>query len=192
MQWIHFFRCLLKAVSFLHRNGIYHRDLKPDNIMVDVKQDGGNMKYSPVIIDFGFINMPVSRGGTPGFMAPEVFGANPAIKATPTMGMMDTFALGCILYQIKHKDWLPRFDRKPVEFKKEVNKVRLTNDAMSSLITGLLEDIPHRLSINKALDHPWLNPSSQESDAAILFFSPHKNRVDHSDDGSDDRPTEQD
>ena len=79
------------------------------------------MKYSPVIIDFGFINMPVSRGGTPGFMAPEVFNANPAIKATPTMGMMDTFALGCILYQIKHKDWLPRFDRKPQEFKKEVN-----------------------------------------------------------------------
>ena len=79
-----------------------------------------------------------------------------------------------------------------MEFKKEVNKVRLTNDEMSSLIMGLLEDIPHRLSINKALDHPWLNPSSKESDAALLFFSPHKNRVDHSDDGSDDRPNEQD
>jgi len=41
---------------------------------------------------------------------------------------------------------------------------------MSSLITGLLEDLPYRLSIDKALAQPWLNPSNKESDAAILFF----------------------
>ena len=170
MQWIHFFKCLLKAVSFLHRNGVYHRDLKPDNIMVDVKPDGGNQKYSPIIIDFGFVNTAVGRGGTPGFVAPEVLDIKPANKATPTMGMMDTFALGCILYGIKHQDWLPRFDKKPEEFKKKVSKVRLANDPMSSLITGLLEDLPYRLSITRALSHDWLNPSGKKADEALLFY----------------------
>ena len=33
------------------------------------------MKYSPIIIDFGFVNTQVGQSGTPGFVAPEVLGA---------------------------------------------------------------------------------------------------------------------
>ena len=73
MQWSHFFRCLLRAVSFLHRKGVYHRDLKPDNIMVEEKKAAGNGRYCPVIIDFGFVNTPAGPLGTPGYLAPEAF-----------------------------------------------------------------------------------------------------------------------
>ena len=120
LQWIHFFKRLLKAVNFLHHRGIYHRDLKPSNIMVDIKETEGNMKYNPVIIDFGFVNEPVGPTGTPGFVAPEVLGTGPPPNPLPQQTMLDTFALGVILYVIKHKKFLPRFDKFPECYKKRV------------------------------------------------------------------------
>ena len=101
MQWIHFFKRLLKAVNFLHQKGLFHRDLKPKNIMVDVNEQEGNRKYSPAIIDFGFVNKPVGPTGTPGFMAPEVLGTEFSTNPQPQQAMLDTFALGAILYEIK-------------------------------------------------------------------------------------------
>ena len=100
---------------------------------------------------------------------------------------MDTFALGAILYEVKHKQRLPRFDTRPEEFKARLGKVRVANDPLSCLITGLLEDFPYRLSIDEALARPWLNPSSVELDAALLFFEPRQDNVDQDDHDGDGR-----
>jgi len=49
---------ILNAVSFLHDNGFMHRDIKPDNIMLEQVDDddvGGNNKgvlWRPILIDF--------------------------------------------------------------------------------------------------------------------------------------------
>ena len=101
--------------------------------------------------------------------------------------MLDTFALGSILYEVKHKYRLPRFDTRPEEFKERLEEVRLANDPMSSLISGLLEDLPHRLTIDNSLAQPWLNPTNQKSDEAILFFKHMEKGVDQVDDDGDGR-----
>ena len=76
---------LLGAVSHLHKHRIVHRDIKADNVMIRERESEGNIEF--VLIDFGCaldcqryeldeFNMPypvpMSKGGAPGYLAPEV------------------------------------------------------------------------------------------------------------------------
>ena len=51
----------------MHDNKVAHRDLKPNNIMVDTKVSPAD----PIIIDFGLSNTTMLRAGTPPYIAPE-------------------------------------------------------------------------------------------------------------------------
>ena len=70
----HYFKQLLQTIHYLHKNGVAHRDLKPDNIMID------NETHDLKLIDFGFTRpieiegSPFSKSikGTPMYMAPEI------------------------------------------------------------------------------------------------------------------------
>lgn len=67
------FKQLLKGVHYLASQNIAHRDLKPDNILIEASTNNS------VIVDFGLsvICSPMhshlyKRCGTPGFIAPEI------------------------------------------------------------------------------------------------------------------------
>ena len=80
----------------MHRNGYVHRDIKLENIMI---QTINNEKLIVKIVDFGFaekINLEslVSRAGTPGYIAPEIF------DSKPYSDKGDIFSLGIILYSV--------------------------------------------------------------------------------------------
>ncbi|MDF1663385.1 MAG: protein kinase [Planctomycetota bacterium] len=87
-----------RAVGFAHGHGLFHRDLKPDNILLT--KDG-----EPKITDFGLAKSLLTKSdltktgstvGTPGYMAPEQVRG----ETKTTDQRCDVWALGVILYQL--------------------------------------------------------------------------------------------
>jgi serine/threonine protein kinase len=81
------------AVAALHRSGIIHRDIKPDNIILE---SGGSLK----LIDLGIVRVPALEDfsleeipGTQAFMAPEMFEGEAGSERT------DIYALGVTMFR---------------------------------------------------------------------------------------------
>ena len=93
---VHVLRKIALALHDVHRQGVVHRDVKPDNIVVD---DRGE----PRLVSFGSARVTDATGltrtgttmGTPLYMAPEQVGP----KYGDISPRTDVYALGAILFQ---------------------------------------------------------------------------------------------
>jgi hypothetical protein len=93
LDWVRAARYMAEVADGLtevHARGIWHRDIKPDNILLDRDRDAA------VLTDFGLAaHAAAATGccGTPGFMAPELLDGAASAKS-------DVFALAATLFYL--------------------------------------------------------------------------------------------
>ncbi|CAI5963552.1 unnamed protein product [Closterium sp. NIES-65] len=98
-----------KAMAFLHKHGMIHRDLKSANILLD-------RDNRAVVGDFGVARLKTERGemtkevGTYRWMAPEAFGTS----SWPVTHKADVYSYGIVLWELIAGE-LPFADYSPLQ-----------------------------------------------------------------------------
>lgn len=151
-------QAILKALAFLHSQGVIHRDIKSDSILLT---HDGNVKLS----DFGFCaqissDTPKRKSlvGTPYWMAPEV------ISRLPYGTEVDIWSLGIMVMEMVDGE-PPFFNEPPLQAMRRIRdmpppKLKNTHKASPRLL-GFIErllvrDPSQRASAFELLEHPFL------------------------------------
>lgn len=151
------------AVYYLHKEGITHRDLKPDNILLKDHSDNPLVKVS----DFGmskFIDahtMMKTFCGTPMYVAPEILTNH---GRNPYTNQVDVWSLGVILY-VCLSGTIP-FQKNDVSLEEQIRcgmyKFRsshfqhVSQDALKLIKRMMTVNPKERITVPQILLHPWL------------------------------------
>lgn len=149
------FRQIVSAIHCCHQNGIVHRDLKLENIILD---DAGNVK----IADFGLANYYSHSSllstfcGSPLYASPEI--VNGRSYYGPEV---DVWSLGVILYTLVYGS-MPFESNSLVSLKQQISDGEYRQPSKPSDAAGLIRHMltatpSRRATMEDALRHWWVN-----------------------------------
>ncbi|RPD59047.1 kinase-like protein, partial [Lentinus tigrinus ALCF2SS1-7] len=169
---------LLVALQFLHKRRILHRDIKPDNILIDDENhialtDFGIARgFGPHHAERPWTHLPPwmkgkdgdqthTLAGTPGYVAPEVYSGKYSYE-------VDVWGAGVVLYSMltgrlpfglqpkeqRLEELITRTDTVPADF----DLYGVVDGEIRNLLTKMLEKDPKkRASIRKLKKHRWFH-----------------------------------
>lgn len=151
-------RQMAECVSILHKAGVIHRDIKPEQFLVHNMTDNFPKIW---LSDFDLAsivtgNVSLTQAcGTALFAAPEI------VRRQPYGYAVDVWSLGVSIYSLC-AGYLP-FDGEDSEevFWNVMNKrqtyPRFFSRQLTDLLEGMLDKDPaYRLTIDQVIAHPWL------------------------------------
>ncbi|XP_062401445.1 NUAK family SNF1-like kinase 2 [Sardina pilchardus] len=151
----HLFRQIVSAVHYCHRNGIVHRDLKLENILLD---GDCNIK----IADFGLSNLYHGDEYLQTFCGSPLYASPEIVNGRPYKGPeVDSWSLGVLLYTLVHGA-MP-FDghdhRNLVQqiSTGEYRKPTKPSDACGLIRWMLMVNPERRATLEEIARHWWLN-----------------------------------
>ena len=161
------FSQLVNTVSGCHEKGVVHRDIKDENILIDIKT--GKTK----LIDFGSGAVIEKRvyqefKGTRVYSPPEWINCG-----AYTAEALTVWSLGILLYDMVCGDI-------PFESDHEISTARLVwfkqlnlSNQVKDLISGCLTlDPAKRMTLDEVQDHPWLRGDGRVSSSSLYSSSP--------------------
>lgn len=180
------------GLAHLHASKIVHRDMKPQNVLITMASQRGEMRA--VISDFGLCKRvqpgknSISRGiasglaGTDGWIAPEV------LISDSTSYPVDIFSLGCIFYYVLTSGTHPfgkslHRQANIVNGEFTLNKLADREDwsLADDMISSMLHVDPlHRLTAEAVLNHPFF----WNAEKRLAYFSDVSDRVEKEEDNS--------
>uniref|UniRef100_A0A8C1PXY6 Myosin light chain kinase, smooth muscle n=1 Tax=Cyprinus carpio TaxID=7962 RepID=A0A8C1PXY6_CYPCA len=163
---------IVDGVNFIHKKGIVHLDLKPENIMC-VNKTGSKIK----LIDFGLARRLENAGslkvlfGTPEFVAPEVINYEAISYAT------DMWSIGVICYILvsglspfmgdNDNETLSNVTSATWDFEDEAFD-EISDEAKDFISNLLKKDMKARLTCDQCFQHPWLKQDTTNMEAKKL------------------------
>ncbi|UNI14386.1 Non-specific serine/threonine protein kinase [Purpureocillium takamizusanense] len=178
----YWFRDLILGIEYLHAQGVIHRDIKPDNLLLS-----GDEVLK--VVDFGVSEMfekpedmrTAKSAGSPAFLPPELCGKHQEVSGKAA----DIWSMGVSLYCLKYGR-IP-FNRPGVleiyeAIKEEDPRIPEDEDpAFVDLLHRILEKDPDkRITMAELRDHAWVTKGgidpllSAEENCAHLVEAPNE------------------